>query len=80
MNVFRTIAARLPHDHLVAFVIPLENRARTYAQPLPNFCGNGELTLSRELRMRYRHSHRYYHGNELGRVRRLWCTTNPAQV
>jgi hypothetical protein len=55
MNICGRKPRRLPDDDSIAFFVPLEYRAWTYAQSLADFRRNGDLTLCRQLRVRERH-------------------------
>lgn len=53
MNVFRSVAAGLADDEVVAMAMPFENRTWPYAELFSDFSGNGDLSLGGDLRLRY---------------------------
>jgi hypothetical protein len=56
MGILRSIPSRPPHDDLLAFIAPLQNRARADAKPPPNFCRYRNLSLRRNFGSRQCHS------------------------
>jgi hypothetical protein len=51
VNVLRRVPAGFPDHHLLSGFVPLQNGSRADAEPSPNFCRNGDLSLSGELGM-----------------------------
>src|SRR5436305_3953315 len=55
MDVLRRIAAGAPDHHPLALFVPLQDRARSNAEPLADLLGYGDLSLGRQLRVCDRH-------------------------
>jgi hypothetical protein len=51
MDVFRGVKAHAPDHDSLTVIVPLENRSRTDAELPPDFGGDRDLALCRELRM-----------------------------
>jgi len=62
VNIGRTESRGAADDDRVTFLFPLQNRAGTDAEFSPDIHGYGDLSLSRELRLRDGHD-LYYPGN-----------------
>lgn len=55
MDILRAIPGRPPHDDLLTFVAPLQNRSGAEAKPPPNFGGYRNLSLRRNFGSRQCH-------------------------